>query len=76
MNPVNAAEQVKQRKQLTDAEKSYLNELRLKYFTHCNMKDDPVDNDNADDADNNDGTSNKRRSVETLMNKRENDRNH
>ena len=40
------------------------------------MKDDPVDNDNADDADNNDGTSNKRRSVETLMNKRENDRNH
>ena len=32
VNPVNA-EQVKQRKQLTDAEKSYLNELRLQYIT-------------------------------------------
>ena len=47
MNPVNA-EQVKQRKELlTDADKSHLNELRLKYIlAHCNMKDTPIDADN------------------------------
>ena len=45
VNPVNV-EQVKQRKQLTDAEKSYLNILREKYMKHCNIKeDDPIDNE-------------------------------
>ena len=60
MNPVNA-EQVKQRKELlTDADKSHLNELRLKYIlvAHCNMKDTPIDADN-DDADNDNCATNK-----------------
>ena len=51
VNPVNA-EQVKQRKeQLTDADKSYLNEFRLKYIAHCNLKDTSDDNDDAEHND-------------------------
>ena len=45
VKPVNG-EQVKRRKQLTDAEKSYLNKLRKKYITHCDHQDSaPDDND-------------------------------
>ena len=45
VKPVNG-EQVKRRKQLTDAEKSYLNKLQKKYITHCDHQDSaPDDND-------------------------------
>ena len=42
VNPVNA-EEVKQRKQLTNTEKSFLNELRKKYITHCDHQDSAPD---------------------------------
>ena len=55
------AEQVKQRKELlTNADKSHLNELRLKYIlAHCNMKDTPIDADKNDDTDNDDTDNDK-----------------
>ena len=57
VNPVNA-EDVKKRKQLTNAEKSCLKELRWKYITHCNEKVDAEKDDNVD-AEKGDGASNK-----------------
>ena len=49
MNPVNA-EEVKHRKQLTNTEKLFLNELGKKYITaHCDHQQDSAPADNNDD---------------------------
>ena len=79
------AEEVKQRKQVTKTEKSFLDELRKKYIAHCDHQDSAPDHNDVNpittkrtltDSADTDSPSDKLESIPNLSNKRIRTRTH